>query len=101
MLKQNEKLNIKLVSDALKPVFDKYNVKKAVLFGSVAKNKNDVYSDVDVMVDSGLKGIAFYGLFEAVVEILNKKVDLIDLSQIEPGSRIEQEIINTGVQIYG
>lgn len=93
--------SIQELKNLLKSVFDKYRVKSAILFGSVAKNTATDKSDVDILVNSGLKGMAFFGLFEDVVELLNKKVDLIDTSQIEPGSKIEEEIKNTGVLIYG
>lgn len=89
------------IKKILFPVLKKYNVKSAILFGSVAKNHATDKSDVDILVNSGLKGIAFYGLLEDVVEKLNTRVDLIDTSQIEPMSRIDQEIKNTGILIYG
>ena len=56
---------------------------------------------MDILVNSGLKGISFYGLLEDIVEKLKTRVDLIDTSQIEPKSKIEQEIKNTGILIYG
>lgn len=96
-----EKIDIKNVKNLLKPVFESYGVKKAVLFGSVAKGTNTERSDVDIMVDSGLKGIKFFGLLEDVVTTLNKKVDLIDKRQIIKDSLVDREINNTGVLIYG
>ena len=54
------------------------------------------------MVDSGLKGLRFVGLLQAVKEALgNKEVDLLDVSHIEKNSRVENEIHNTGVLLYG
>ena len=66
----------------LSPVFDEYNVKKAVLFGSYAKGEARENSDIDILVDSGLKGLAFFGLLEDVAVSLDKPVDLIDTSQL-------------------
>ena len=100
MLVGNEKLNISLVSDALRPVFKKHNIKKAVLFGSVAKESNFVDSDVDILVDSGLKGLKFLGLVEDMHLALNKPVEVFDISHIKKGSKAEREIKNTGVLIY-
>lgn len=100
MLKGNEKLNISIVRTALNPVFKKYNIKKAVLFGSVAKDTNNIDSDVDVLVDSGLKGFNFLGLVEDMHIALNKPVDVFDVSHIIKGSKTEKEIENTGVIIY-
>lgn len=58
-------------------------------------------SDIDILVDSGLKGLAFFGLLEDVVTVLDKNVDLLDTSQIIPDSLVEQEITKNGVLIYG
>ena len=89
----------RLVS-VLFPVFAKHNIKSATLFGSYAKNMADEHSDVDLMVDSGLRGLAFYGLLEDISEALTVPVDLLDRSQIEPGSPVDKEIQKTGVRIY-
>ena len=85
----------------LDPVFARFGVKRAVLFGSYAKGQAGEGSDVDLLVDSGLRGLAFYGLLDSIASALEVPVDLIDASQIDRGSRIEQEIAGSGVQIYG
>ena len=82
-------------------IFQEYNVRKAVLFGSYAKGIAQDKSDIDLLVDSGLKGMAFFGLLEDVVTALGKDVDLLDTSQIIPNSEVENEIAKTGVVIYG
>lgn len=83
------------------PIFKKYNVKKAILFGSYAKGTAKLNSDIDIMVDSDLRGLAFYGLLEEVVNVVERSVDLLDKSQITNASNIEKEINATGVVIYG
>ena len=83
------------------PIFQEYNIRKAVLFGSYAKGIAHDKSDIDLFVDSGLKGMAFFGLLEDVVTALGKDVDLLDTSQIIPNSEVENEIAKTGVVIYG
>ena len=85
---------------ALLPVFAKHEIKSATLFGSYAKNTADKHSDVDLVVDSGLRGLAFYGLLEDISETLSIPVDLLDISQIEPDSAVAREIQKTGVCIY-
>ena len=89
------------IKEKLYPVFLSYNVNSAVLFGSYAKNNAKVTSDIDICVDSGLKGMAFYGLLEDITETLHKRIDLIDVSQIEPTSRVNFEVMRTGIKIYG
>lgn len=90
---------VKLKED-LTPIFKKYKVKKAILFGSYAKGKANKYSDVDILVDSGLKGLKFYGLLEDISSKLSTSVDLIDKSQVVRNSEVDKEINATGVVIY-
>lgn len=92
--------NINGIRSLLVPVFKRYPVQEAVLFGSYAKGTATEYSDVDLMVDSGLTGLEFCGLLEDIVTVLNKEVDLIDVQQIRKGSPIDIEIQKTGVMIY-
>ena len=92
----------KQIVQYLSPVFDKYNIKEAVLFGSYGKNMANDKSDVDIMVDSGLRGLTFVAFLEDVKEALGQKeVDLFDKKHIIPDSPIDQEIKKTGVKIYG
>ena len=88
------------IQQILFPVFLQYPVKKAILFGSYAKGPAETKSDIDILVDSGLKGLAFFGLLEDVVTSLEKEVDLLDVSQITPDSEIDREILKSGVVIY-
>ena len=81
-------------------MFSEYPVKKAILFGSYAKGLAEPNSDVDILVDSGLKGLSFFGLLEDVSTALDKNVDLLDITQIEPDSNIHLEIVKSGVVIY-
>lgn len=92
--------NIENIQTMLYPIFKKYNTNKAVLFGSYAKGIAKENSDIDIFVDSGLKGLRFFGLLEDVTNALNKDVDMIDISQIEKNSTIEKEIYSQGVLIY-
>ena len=85
----------------LYPVFKEHHVHKALLFGSYVKGMARAESDIDIVVDSGLRGLSFYGLLEDVVTSLNKNVDLLDITQITPESEIDKEIKRTGVLIYG
>ena len=58
-------------------------------------------SDIDLLVDSGLRGLAFFGLLEDVSTAIDAPIDLLDVSQIEKNSRIDREIQESGVEIYG
>ena len=89
------------IKTVLSPVFDKYKVKKAVLFGSYAKGIAKEHSDIDLLVDSGLRGLAFVGLMEEIRCNVDKEIDVFDVTHITPHSRISSEISKDGVVIYG
>ena len=97
----NHVYSVNELKSALTPVFVEFGVNEAVLFGSYAKGLANERSDVDILVDSGLRGLSFFGLLEKVNTTLNIPVDLIDVKQIIPGSEIDREIRKTGVKIYG
>lgn len=84
----------------LVPVFRNHDIRKAVLFGSYGKGKADGQSDVDLLVESDLKGLKFVGLIEDVRTAVDKEVDILDVSHVEKGSRIDREIEKTGVLLY-
>jgi hypothetical protein len=89
------------LKNCLSPIFQQYGVKTAVLFGSYGKGTATSRSDVDLLVDSGLKGLRFVGLLDAVKTALGgMEVDLFDVSHIEKNSVIDTEISRTGVKIY-
>jgi len=84
----------------LSPVFDRYGIRRAVLFGSYGKGTATETSDVDLLVDSGLRGLRFVGLLDDVQRAVGKDVDLFDVTHIESGSRVDREIRDTGVTVY-
>jgi len=93
-------MTITMIQEAITPVLKQHGVKKAVLFGSHAKGCARENSDVDLLVDSGLKGWDFTGLLEDLFVSLNKPVDVIDVAHIDKGTKIEKEIKDTGVVVY-
>lgn len=96
----SEMYTIDRLRNELTPVFRKNKVRKVTLFGSYAKGRATEHSDVDLLVDSGLRGLAFFGLLDDVCETLKCDVDLIDTSDVVPGSPVDNEIVQTGVVLY-
>ncbi|GHT02699.1 hypothetical protein AGMMS50276_32710 [Synergistales bacterium] len=88
------------IKDKVVPILKNNGVKKAVLFGSYAKREADTKSDVDILVDSGLSGLALIGLCNDIQVTLRKEIDLFDVYEIDKGSSIDAEIQKTGVVIY-
>ena len=93
--------DIEEIKRRLTPVFQRYGVRKAVLFGSYARGEARPVSDVDILVDSGLIGFAFFGFGHDVTQALQKEIDLFDVREVILNSRIDREIKSTGVRIYG
>jgi len=93
-------MTVAMIQEAITPVLKQHGVVKAVLFGSHAKGCARENSDVDLLVDSGLRGLAFVGLIEDLFVSLNKSVDVIDVTHINKGTKIEREIEETGVVVY-
>ena len=86
----------------LAKILSKFQVKKAILFGSYAKNTPTEKSDIDLVIDSEgkLLNISFYGLLEDLVQGLQKNIDLFEISEIQKNSRIYNDIKNEGVIVY-
>lgn len=89
------------ISERCCPVLAKYGIRYCYLFGSYAKSKATQTSDVDLLVSSDVSGLQFYEMAESLREALCKKTDLIDFSQLENNPKLLNEILETGVKIYG
>ena len=92
--------SIDAIRATLAPVFRAHDVNRAVLFGSVAKGTATDNSDLDLLVDSNLRGLRFVGLMEDIRTAAGMPVDVFAPSHIEQGSLIDREIRATGVTIY-
>ncbi len=95
-----ERYTIEQIKTTLAPIFRQNNVRKATLFGSYCKGTATARSDIDLLVDSGMHGMRFFGLLEDVCTSLDCPVDLIDTEDLIPNSQIDHEIRQTGVVIY-
>jgi predicted nucleotidyltransferase len=82
---------------------DKYKgtVEFCYLFGSYAKGYAKESSDVDLCVSTSLSGLKYVGLAESLRIALNKKVDLIRLSDLSNNVGLVNEIMKDGIKIYG
>ena len=100
-------MNSKIIYDLneikrrLDPVFSANDVKSAILFGSYAQGYATSDSDIDILVDSGLRGLDFVGLVENAREALQKDVDIVDTYYVLQDSPIKHVALTTGVRIYG
>ena len=94
-------LTVEKIREICTPLFERYNVRYAYLFGSYAKGKATEKSDVDLLISMPLNGLRFYEFVEVLRESLKKKVDLLDDTQLENNTVLVKEILQDGIKIYG
>jgi predicted nucleotidyltransferase len=90
---------VRKIQEKIVPLLKQHGIKKAAVFGSVARGDARPDSDVDVVIEISRP----YGLFEFIAikhgieDILDKKVDLVEYASIKP--RVKENIIKDQVQI--
>lgn len=97
----NGLLTIDKIKSVVEKVMRKYDIKSCYLFGSYAKGYAKETSDVDLLIDSEITGLDFYGLVEELRNGLHKKIDLLTIKSISNNSVMLTEILKDGIKIYG
>ncbi|HAR39201.1 MAG TPA: hypothetical protein DCS09_11855 [Porphyromonadaceae bacterium] len=81
------------------PLFQKYGVKRAALFGSVARNESGAASDVDLLVEmAGGRPFDFFNLQEDLAERFGCRVDLVEYAALRP--QLKDRILADAVTGY-
>lgn len=97
-------LTVEQIKEKVNELFNKEykdQIDFCYLFGSYAKGLANEKSDVDLYVSSTLAGLRFVGLIERLRQTLHKKVDLIRSSELNNNIELVNEIMKSGVKIYG
>jgi hypothetical protein len=80
--------NIISIKKKINPILKRNDVKKAALFGSVARGEENKRSDVDILVefknDENKSLLDLVGLEFELEERLNRKVDVLTYDSIHP-----------------
>ena len=84
----------------LKNTFYKNKVKKVIVFGSYAKGEAHPKSDIDLCVESDLRGLSFISLIEDIRDVLKIDPDVVRMSEVIENSWLANEIKRDGVVIY-
>jgi len=81
------------------PILKRYNVKRAGIFGSIARGEENEESDIDILVEieGRMSLLDFAGLKIELEEALGKRVDLGEYSTIKP--IIKKQILSEEVSI--
>jgi predicted nucleotidyltransferase/DNA-binding XRE family transcriptional regulator len=94
-------LSLKEIKTLTATVLAKHPVSFCILFGSYAKGTPREDSDVDLLILTSEKGLAFYGLVEELRQTLHKKIDLLDANEINENKTLLLEILTTGIRLDG
>lgn len=94
-------LSFEEIKSACENVFSNYDIEYCYLFGSYAKNKAKESSDIDLLISTKVTGLKYYGIVEELRQKLNKKIDLIEVKQLEKNIDLLNEILKDGIKIYG
>lgn len=83
------------------PIAEKYNVDEIYLFGSYARNEADQDSDLDFLVFGGknFKLTMIFSLAEELRAILNKKVDVFEINEINQDSEFYKTIMKERLRV--
>ncbi len=100
---------INQIKELTKPIFKKYGVEKAYVFGSYARGDYNENSDIDIIiVAKNIRSLLIIGaILEALKQALQKEVDLIEEECFEEENMEEWEqefydnIKKERVEIYG
>lgn len=93
-------LSVAKIKERIYPMCTKHGIRTAILFGSYSKGLASNKSDVDILVDSGLRGLRFVGLVQDLLQVLGVDVDVIDVAHISANSPLAKEIEATGITIF-
>ncbi len=97
-------MDIALIKEQATPIFKKYGITKASLFGSVARGLMTSNSDVDFLVElpvnvHGYNYVALkVELQEELTRKLGKSVDLVEFNLIKPDLR--ESILASEIPIF-
>ncbi len=86
---------IETIINLVKPIAEKYHVDQIYLFGSYARGEAGVDSDLDFLVYGGddFKLTMIFALAEELREVLNKKVDVFEIHEINQESEFYHTIM--------
>lgn len=93
-------LSLDNIKRIVSQVLSQHEVEYCYLFGSYARGEANEKSDIDLVVATEITGMEFYGLCEYLREALHKKVDLLNLAQLNNNKQLLYEVLKDGVKIY-
>lgn len=90
------------IKSILIALFKKYGIKKAAFFGSYARNKQTVSSDIDLLIyfkDKNKSLLDLIALEQEIEEVLHIKADVLTENSLSP--LIKDNVLKQSEVIYG
>ena len=95
-------LNAKVIKKRCEGVFARYpEVECAYLYGSYARGDADEESDVDILVVVKPIGMKFFGIAADLQQVLDKRVDLQTIEQVNDNIKFMKRFLKESIKIYG
>lgn len=94
-------MEIDSIKQKTSSIFKNYKVRKALLFGSVARNQQTASSDIDILIETDKDFgslFQFIRLENELTQVLNMKVDMVGNRSIKPTLR--KQILSDAIIIY-
>lgn len=97
----NRIFTLEKITAMVKPLAEKYHVKEIYLFGSYARGEADENSDLDFLVFGGenFKLTNIFALGEDLREVLQKKVDIFEIHEVNQDSEFYRTIMREKVLV--
>ena len=85
--------------ELIRPILERYFIKKAAIFGSVAKYSATDNSDVDLLIEpsAGFTLFQMLRLEEEISRVVHRKVDLVEYSALK--ASIKKEVLASAISI--
>lgn len=93
-------LTVGEIESACDTVFSKTDVEYCILFGSYSKGEATETSDVDLLISTKISGLKYFGLAENLRKELGKKVDLLNINQLENNPALLNQVLKDGIRVY-
>lgn len=91
--------SVEEIKQRILPILQKYNIKRAGVFGSYARGEMREDSDIDILVEieDDISLLDFVGIKLEIEDILGEKIDLVEYDTIKP--LIRERVIKEQVRI--
>ncbi|HKJ34648.1 MAG TPA: nucleotidyltransferase family protein [Balneolales bacterium] len=91
-------VDLENIKQKIRPILQKYGIKKAGIFGSSARGET-IVNDIDLLVkiEQKISLLDFIGIKQELEDELNMKVDLVEYDSLKPA--LKKDILKDEVPV--